>query len=122
MDELFSSVKGLAEKKILHENSKFNNILQRCFQQVKFVMKNSQESWMIFKIPHFIAGHPLINVAECSKFLLRRLSEYGFDCEFSEPDNIIISWFDGLKNSPKINTPKKDPKDSQDFIFSFANK
>lgn len=95
----------LAKRQVSHETYKmlFGAALQLVTRRA-----NSNETSVIYKIPHYILGRPTINVKHAARYISEKLAIYGYKTKFYEiNDNYFVSidW-----SVEKVIVPKK-PKD-----------
>lgn len=79
----------------------FDNVLTQCLKKITFISKNSNATYIWYKVPLLIPGQPIFNIEECIEYLLGKLKNYGFTTNYVKPNNIYISWETILKEDNK---------------------
>ena len=104
LDELFKEKKQTYEHKI----KIYQKILARVHKKIKTVsrMRNS-EKFSFFLIPEFILGIPRYDMAECTSFIIEKLSDNGFMVKYTHPNLLFISWQHYLPKYQRVEIKKK---------------
>jgi hypothetical protein len=80
----------------------FRNTLNQCLEVIKHKNESCSEMWLFYDVPSTLAGEPLYNQNECTKYLIPMLSQCGFYVKRCKPGNIIfISWHPEHKQTKK---------------------
>ena len=95
----------LAKRNVNHETYKmlFGAALQLVTRRA-----NANETSVIYKIPHFVLGRPMINVKHAARYISEKLAIYGYKTRFYEINDtyyVNIDW-----SIQKVIIPKK-PKE-----------
>jgi hypothetical protein len=95
----------LAKRQVSHETYKiiFGAALQLVTRRA-----NANETSVIYKVPHYILGRPIINVKHGARYVAEKLAIYGYKTRFYEINDtyfVSIDW-----SVEKVIVPKK-PKD-----------
>ena len=104
LDELFKEKKQTYEHKI----KIYQKILARVHKKIKTTsrMRNS-EKFSFFLIPEFILGIPRYDMAECTSFIIEKLSDNGFMVKYTHPNLLFISWQHYLPKYQRVEIKKK---------------
>lgn len=104
LDELFKEKKQTYEHKI----KIYQKILSRVHKKIKTTsrMRNS-EKFSFFLIPEFILGIPRYDMAECTSFIIEKLSDNGFMVKYTHPNLLFISWQHYLPKYQRVEIKKK---------------
>ena len=97
-------------EKNIKRYEKFDNILQKIHNRIKYNAKN-EKTYCFFQIPEFIIGVPLYNIEDLKEYLMTSLQKDGFKYMYIDPNWLFISW--ELKNKKKINPQKPKKKKDQ---------
>ena len=83
----------------------YDEILKKCHHRIKLVSKqNPLICYCLYIIPKVVYGIPLYDLSECVKYLFEKLTENGFQVNYTHPNLLIISWLH-VKNKRKQITP-----------------
>ena len=89
MDELFKT--DIETNKFREEL--YTKILNRIHKRIKTVSKQKQNNkFCAYVIPEFILGYPKYNIYECTKFIMEKLHDNGFNLKYTHPNMLWISW------------------------------
>ena len=104
LDELFKEKKQTYEHKI----KIYQKILARVHKKIKTTsrMRNS-EKFSFFLIPEFVLGIPRYDMAECTSFIIEKLSDNGFMVKYTHPNLLFISWQHYLPKYQRVEIKKK---------------
>ena len=104
LDELFKEKKQTYEHKI----KIYQKILSRVHKKIKTTsrMRNS-DKFSFFLIPEFILGIPRYDMAECTSFIIEKLSDNGFMVKYTHPNLLFISWQHYLPKYQRVEIKKK---------------
>ena len=104
LDELFKEKKQTYEHKI----KIYQKILARVHKKIKTTsrMRNS-DKFSFFLIPEFILGIPRYDMAECTSFIIEKLSDNGFMVKYTHPNLLFISWQHYLPKYQRVEIKKK---------------
>jgi Family of unknown function (DUF5759) len=89
LDELYEQNK---QSCILTVKS-YNIVLTRIHQRIKTASKqriNNKCCW--FVVPEILIGVPKYDVRPCIAYLIKELTENGFDVKYTHPNLLFISW------------------------------
>ena len=70
----------------------YQEVLNKCYQRIKFINDTSYETYCYFIIPEVVFGLPLYDKNECIKFVFDKLSKNGFKLLYLHPNVFYISW------------------------------
>lgn len=89
LDDLFKEKKQTQEHKI----KIYQRILARVHKKIKTTsrMRNS-DNFSFFLIPEFILGIPRYDMAECTSYIIEKLTDNGFLVKYTHPNLLFISW------------------------------
>jgi len=89
LDDLFKEKKETEQHKI----KIYQRILARVHKKIKTTsrMRNSA-NFSFFLIPEFVLGIPRYNMAECTTYIIEKLSDNGFMIKYTHPNLLFISW------------------------------
>ena len=89
LDDLFKEKKQTQEHKI----KIYQRILARVHKKIKTTsrMRNS-DTFTFFLIPEFILGIPRYDMAECTSYIIEKLTDNGFLLKYTHPNLLFISW------------------------------
>ena len=95
----------LQKRNVSHETYKmlFGAALQLVTRRA-----NANETSVVYKIPHFVLGRPMINVKHAARYISEKLAIYGYKTRFYEINDtyyVNIDW-----SIQKVIIPKK-PKE-----------
>ena len=104
LDELFKEKKQSYEHKI----KIYQKILSRVHKKIKTTsrMRNS-DKFSFFLIPEFILGIPRYDMAECTSFIIEKLSDNGFMVKYTHPNLLFISCQHYLPKYQRVEIKKK---------------
>jgi hypothetical protein len=89
INELIENKNDLIDRK----TKIYDKILTKCHHRIKLVSKqNPLICYCLYIIPKIVYGIPLYNLSECIKYLFDKLTENGFQVNYTHPNLLIISW------------------------------
>jgi hypothetical protein len=69
----------------------FEKVFEQCLKSIKFLNKNGKTS-MVYEIPVFVSGCPLVDQRECGKFLVQKLKELKLNVNTLKETKLFIDW------------------------------
>jgi hypothetical protein len=70
---------------------------------------NKEKYELYYDVPQYVVGLPLFNINECIDFILKQLTNNGFEVKYHFPKMLYISWFppkeEGYENVAKEASP-----------------
>ena len=95
INELHKKTRDLKNRKI----KIYDHVLQKCHHRIKLVSKlTTLNQWCFYIIPKVLFGIPLYNLAECVEYLVKMLSNNGFDVAYTHPNLLLITWFENASS------------------------
>ena len=89
INELIQNKNNVIERKL----KIYDEILKKCHHRIKLVSKqNPLICYCLYIIPKVVYGIPLYNLSECVKYLFEKLTDNGFQVNYTHPNLLIISW------------------------------
>ncbi|QOI90276.1 hypothetical protein QKU58_gp055 [Pyramimonas orientalis virus] len=93
-------------KKKQHRTNIYENVLEKCHTKIK-TAANKEKYELFYDVPQYVVGLPLFNINECIDFIIKQLSNNGFEVKYHFPKMLHISWFPpkeiANKNEPSTN-------------------
>ena len=88
----------------------YNQILKKCHNKILIESDAYQnKEYILYTIPPVVVGYPLVNINECSVFLINKLVKNGFNVKYLGNGHIFIGWKNiakkkklRFKETPKI--------------------
>lgn len=69
----------------------YEKVLGMCFKKIREHVIHD-ELWCMFNVPEYISGFPIFNIVHCCAFIIRKLRQAGFKCDYIKPNIITIFW------------------------------
>ena len=89
LDELYERTRETSQTKI----KTYQKILARIHSRIKAVSRQrNNNKFCMFVIPEFILGIPRYDIAECTNFVIEKLTDNGFQIKYTYPNLLFISW------------------------------
>jgi hypothetical protein len=54
---------------------------------------NKEKYEFYYDVPQYVVGLPLFNINECIDFIIKQLTNNGFNVKYNFPKMLYISWF-----------------------------
>ena len=70
----------------------YQEVLNKCYQRIRFINDTSYETYCYYIIPNLLFGLPLYDKNECIKFVFDNLIKNGFKVLYLHPNVFYISW------------------------------
>jgi len=70
----------------------FDKVLDLCYSKILNNNKTSDDYSCTYIVPNVVFGLPLYNVNDCTKYIMDKLVEKGFEVFFALPTTLHISW------------------------------
>lgn len=90
-------------------------IYKKIYEQFSRKIKNSvqlgQKS-VILTVPNFMVGYPTYDVQKAAKYLMRQLTNGGFNVTLMSDRDIHVSW---AKKGKSTSEPEQTPEDQHDI-------
>ncbi len=88
-DELIRMQREKNDKKKKTFNKIYSNI------EKKIVMASATDSnYLWCEIPEYLLGSPFYKLEDCKNYIIEKLKSNSFECEFYDPNILLIKWFD----------------------------
>ena len=89
LDELYERTRETSQTKI----KTYQKILARIHTRIKAISRQrNNNKFCMFVIPEFILGIPRYDIAECTNFVIEKLTDNGFQLKYTYPNLLFISW------------------------------
>ena len=89
LDELYERTRETSQTKI----KTYQKILARIHTRIKAISRQrNNNKFCMFVIPEFILGIPRYDTAECTNYVIEKLTENGFQIKYTYPNLLFISW------------------------------
>lgn len=87
----------LYKKRLARDSARlraYNQILGQIHHRIRTVstLPNNPPSYILYTIPGFILGLPLIDLEDCVVYLVYQLRTQGFEVKYSYPNLLNIAW------------------------------
>ena len=89
LDELYERTRETSQTKI----KTYQKILARIHTRIKAISRQrNNNKFCMFVIPEFILGIPSYDIAECTNYVIEKLTDNGFQIKYTYPNLLFISW------------------------------
>ena len=89
LDELYERTRETSQTKV----KTYQKILARIHTRIKTISRQrNNNKFCMFVIPEFILGIPRYDIAECTNYVIEKLTENGFQIKYTYPNLLFISW------------------------------
>jgi len=89
LDELYERTRETSQTKI----KTYQKILARIHTRIKAISRQrNNNKFCMFVIPEFILGIPRYDIAECTNYVIEKLTDNGFQVKYTYPNLLFISW------------------------------
>ena len=89
LDELYERTRETSQTKI----KTYQKILARIHTRIKAISRQrNNNKFCMFVIPEFILGIPRYDIAECTNYVIEKLTDNGFQLKYTYPNLLFISW------------------------------
>ena len=89
LDELYERSRETSQTKI----KTYQKILAHIHSRIKAISRQrNNNKFCMFVIPEFILGIPRYDIAECTNYVIEKLTENGFQVKYTYPNLLFISW------------------------------
>tara|TARA_B100001057_G_scaffold411581_1_gene427273 strand:+ start:614 stop:1189 length:576 start_codon:yes stop_codon:yes gene_type:complete len=89
LDELYERTRETSQTKI----KTYQKILARIHSRIKAISRQrNNNKFCMFVIPEFILGIPRYDIAECTNYVIEKLTDNGFQVKYTYPNLLFISW------------------------------
>ena len=89
LDELYERTRETSQTKI----KTYQKILARIHTRIKAISRQrNNNKFCMFVIPEFILGIPRYDIAECTSYVIEKLTDNGFQIKYTYPNLLFISW------------------------------
>ena len=82
------------------QHSVYEKILIKVYNKIKVSNKRRVYTF-VYEVPNYIFGHALYNTRECIVFIMVALRKKGLYVKYKNPNLLIISWQEAMKNNYK---------------------
>jgi len=79
-------------------HSVYEKILIKVYKKIKIAIKRRTYTF-IYEVPNYLFGHALYNTKECIVFLIKSLRHKGLYVKYKNPNLLIISWQNAMRNN-----------------------
>lgn len=87
-DELIKEQKEREERKIITFEKVYKTI------EKKIILASASNFYYVWhEMPEFILGLPTYNLKSCIKYVVKKLKENKFECDWFSPNILLIKWF-----------------------------
>ena len=79
------------------KNEKKKKTYEKIYTNIekKIIMASATDSnYLWYEIPEYLLGSPFYKLDKCKDYLIDKLKSNSFNCEFYEPNILLIKWFD----------------------------
>lgn len=102
-----NKLRSQVEERENKKNKLFEKILDLCYQRILNTNEKSDSYNCTYIVPNVVFGLPLYDVNECTKYIMDKLLEKGFEITFAYPTTIHISWMPDNKKAVKYDNYDK---------------
>lgn len=89
LDELYERTRETSQTKV----KTYQKILARIHTRIKAISRQrNNNKFCMFVIPEFILGIPRYDIAECTNYVIEKLTDNGFQLKYTYPNLLFISW------------------------------
>ena len=89
LDELYERTRETSQTKI----KTYQKILARIHTRIKAISRQrNNNKFCMFVIPEFILGIPRYDIAECTNYVIEKLTDNGFQLKYTYPNLLFILW------------------------------
>ena len=89
LDDLYERTRETSQTKI----KTYQKILARIHSRIKAISRQrNNNKFCMFVIPEFILGIPRYDIAECTNYVIEKLTDNGFQLKYTYPNLLFISW------------------------------
>ena len=89
LDELYERTRETSQTKV----KTYQKILARIHTRIKAISRQrNNNKFCMFVIPEFILGIPRYDIAECTNYVIEKLTDNGFQVKYTYPNLLFISW------------------------------
>ena len=89
LDELYERTRETSQTKV----KTYQKILARIHSRIKAISRQrNNNKFCMFVIPEFILGIPRYDIAECTNYVIEKLTDNGFQLKYTHPNLLFISW------------------------------
>ena len=89
LDDLYERTRETSQTKI----KTYQKILARIHTRIKAISRQrNNNKFCMFVIPEFILGIPRYDIAECTNYVIEKLTDNGFQLKYTYPNLLFISW------------------------------
>ena len=89
LDDLYERTRETSQTKI----KTYQKILARIHTRIKAISRQrNNNKFCMFVIPEFILGIPRYDIAECTNYVIEKLTDNGFQIKYTYPNLLFISW------------------------------
>lgn len=89
LDDLYEPKRQTDEIKL----DLYNKILNRIHSRIKLTSRQKKnEKYCWYNVPEIMVGVPKYDSIECTKYILAKLKENGFQVLYTHPNLLFISW------------------------------
>ena len=103
MDKLnIPNINTLHQEKDEKQKSKakmFNIVLNKCIEKIIYTNRHTEQTFILFEVPHFLIGFPSYDRIECIRFLISELTSKDYKAEYIDPFYLYIDWGSNKKGN-----------------------
>jgi hypothetical protein len=87
-DELIKEQKVREERKVITFEKIYKTI------EKKIILASASNYYYVWhEMPEFILGLPTYNLKSCIQYVVKKLKENNFECDWFTPNILLIKWF-----------------------------
>ena len=80
------------DKKKQNRTNIYETVLEKCHMKIR-TAANKEKYEFYYDVPQYVVGLPLFNINECIDFIMKQLTNNGFNVKYNFPKMLYISWF-----------------------------
>jgi hypothetical protein len=70
----------------------YNKILEQIYVKIRANSKMGGDPWIIYTVPPFILGLPLIDLEDCVVYIVYILRQQAYEVRYTFPNLLYVSW------------------------------
>ena len=99
------------QQRDIKQLSIFNKILNRVQKRITFTSRNRlQDKHIWFTVPEYIFGEPIYDQGDCIGYLVKNLTDNGFEVRYVHPNTLFVSWANWIPAYVRSEVKKKTGK------------
>jgi hypothetical protein len=117
MDRLnIPNINSLHEEKDEKQKGKakmFNIVLNKCIEKIIYTNRHTDQTFILFEVPHFLIGFPNYDRIECIRFLIGELKLKEYKAEYIDPFYLYIDWGTNKKTTSNYHNHRHNSNSNQ---------